>query len=254
MLLLISPAKTLDFTETEYSSYSQPAFLEQSKILVKKIKKFSAQKIEKLMKVSNNIASLNVERYQTFSTPFNTDNAKPSILAFKGDVYRGLAVEDFTEKDFEYAQNQLLILSGLYGVLRPLDLIQAYRLEMKTALGVGKNKNLYEFWGDKITQQINTYLDTHSTQAIINLASKEYFKAVKPKSLNGDLYTIEFKEKRNGQYKIIAFNAKRARGLMCRFAIKNRLTQPQQLKKFDLEDYKFNEEQSSDRLWLFTRG
>lgn len=253
MLLLISPAKTLDFTESEYPSYSQPAFLEQSQILVKKLKKLSAPKIEKLMKVSNNIATLNAERYQAFSTPFSTANAKPSMLAFKGDVYRGLEVEDFTEKDFEYAQEQLLILSGLYGVLRPLDLMQAYRLEMKTALEVGKTKNLYEFWGDKITQQINTYLDTHSTQAIINLASKEYFKAVKPKSLNGDLYTIAFKEKRNGQYKIIAFNAKRARGLMCRYAIKNKLTKPEQLKKFDLEDYQFNEELSSEQLWLFTR-
>ncbi|MCP4439536.1 MAG: peroxide stress protein YaaA [Aureispira sp.] len=253
MLLLISPAKTLDFSEKEYPSFSQPALVEKSKILVKKLKKLSAPKIEKLMKVSNNIATLNVDRYQAFSTPFTQTNAKPAMLAFKGDVYRGLDTEDFTEEDFEYAQKSLLILSGLYGVLRPLDLIQAYRLEMKTALGIGKKKNLYEFWGHKITQQINEYLDTHSTQAIVNLASNEYFKSVKPKLLKGNLYTIGFKEKRNGQYKTIAFNAKRARGLMCRFAIKNQLTKPEQLKKFALEDYTFNEEMSSENLWMFTR-
>ena len=253
MLLLISPAKTLNFDPTDLKKKSKPRFLEESQALVDIMKKKSAGDIKKLMKVSDKIANLNVERYHNFQTPFTLKNAKQAIFAFRGDVYTGLEADSFEKEDLEFAQKHLRILSGLYGVLKPLDLMQAYRLEMGTSLANGHGKNLYEFWGDKITKTINRDAKSSKSQAIINLASKEYFSVLQPKDFKTDLYNVNFKEERNGVFKIISFSAKKARGMMCNYVIKNKLTEPEHLKGFDYEGYVFNEDLSSDREFIFTR-
>lgn len=249
MLLLLSPAKTLNFDPTDIKKHTQPQFLAQSEALIDTLKKYNSEQIQALMGVSEKIANLNVSRYQDFSLPFDVSNAKQAILAFKGDVYQGLSVEEFDEADLEFAHQHIGILSGLYGLLRPLDLMQAYRLEMGTKLQVDKNKNLYEFWDDAITKQINAT----GVKNIINLASKEYFKSVKKEALEGELWTVDFKENKNGKYKIVAFYAKKARGMMCNYVVKNRLGKPEEMKGFDMEDYQFNEELSSERHYIFTR-
>lgn len=249
MLLLLSPAKTLNFDSTNINTYTQPQFLEQSKALVNTLKAYNSKEIQDLMGVSEKIADLNVSRYQDFSLPFDQNNAKQAILAFKGDVYQGLSVEDFDEAELNFAQEHIGILSGLYGLLRPLDLMQAYRLEMGTKLKIDDHKNLYEFWDDSITKQINAT----GAKNIINLASNEYFKSVKKEALEGDLWTVDFKENKNGKYKIVAFYAKKARGMMCNYVVKNRLETPEAMKNFDMADYQFNEELSSERHYVFTR-
>ncbi|WP_052598946.1 peroxide stress protein YaaA [Aureispira sp. CCB-QB1] len=249
MLLLISPAKTLDFDATNIEKHTQPQLLEQSQTLVDKLKKLNSKKVQDLMGVSEKIADLNVTRYQDFSLPFDRSNAKQAILAFKGDVYQGLSVEEFNEADLDFAQEHIGILSGLYGFLRPLDLMQAYRLEMGTKLKIRRKNNLYEFWGDRITQQINA----SGAKDIINLASNEYFKSVKKEALEGNLWTVDFKENKNGKYKVVAFYAKKARGMMCNYVVKNRLEKPEEMKGFDMEDYQFNEALSSERHYVFTR-
>ncbi len=253
MLILISPAKTLDYSEASYEFHSKPRMLKDSQVLVEDLKQKSSKDLQQLMSVSEKIANLNVERFQSFKTPFNTKNAKPSVLAFKGDVYTGLQAEEMDKEDLEFAQDHLRILSGLYGVLRPMDLMQPYRLEMGTRLKNEKGKNLYEFWDDRITKTLNKDLKSSGGNAIINLASKEYFGSVKTQSLKGDLYHVNFKEERNGKYKIISFNAKKARGVMSRYIIKNRLTEPESLKAFDEDGYAFNPDLSSEREWIFTR-
>ncbi len=201
------------------------------------------------MGVSKNIANLNVERNKSFSVPFNINNSKQAILAFKGDVYQGISADDFDPEDFDFANQHIGILSGLYGYLRPLDLMQPYRLEMGTRLKIRRNKNLYDFWGDIITNKINE----SDNNVVVNLASNEYFKSIKQKELNADIWTVGFKERRNGKYKVISFNAKWARGMMCRFVVKNRLTEPLQMKEFDMDDYKFNQEMSDGKELIFTR-
>lgn len=253
MIALLSPAKTLDFNPTDFEKHTNPRLLADSAKLVKVLKKKSAADIKKLMHVSDKIAELNVGRFHQFETPFNRDNAKQSLLAFKGDVYTGLAVDDFSEEDLDFAQKHLRILSGLYGLLKPLDLMQAYRLEMGTRLENGKNKNLYEFWGDKITKLINEDVAASGGQAIINLASNEYFKSVNPKKLKGDLYNVDFKEDRDGKLKVIAFNAKKARGIMSREIVKNRITKPEDLKGLNIMGYMFNDELSTEREFLFAK-
>jgi len=234
MLLLLSPAKTLDFNSTEVTTHTTPRMLADSSKLIQVLKKKSATDIKKLMKVSDKIAELNVQRYQEFSTPFSLKNAKQSVLAFKGDVYTGLNAEDFDETDLEFAQKHLRILSGLYGLLKPMDLMQPYRLEMGTRLEKGKNKNLYQFWDKKITKLINDDLKETEGETIVNLASKEYFKSVKPKLLSGNLFNINFKEDRNGVLKVISFTAKKARGVMAREIIKNRMTKVEDLKGLNI--------------------
>lgn len=253
MITLLSPAKTLDFEKTDFQKHTNPRLLSDSKKLVRILKKKSSADLKKLMKISDKLADLNVSRYQAFSTPFNQENAKQSVLAFKGDVYTGLAVEDFDEKDLDFAQMHLRILSGLYGLLKPLDLMQPYRLEMGTKLENGDNKNLYEFWDKKITNLINKDLAESGGQAIINLASNEYFKSVKTAKLKGDLYNIDFKEDRDGKLKVIAFNAKKARGIMAREIIKNRITKPEDLKGLNIMGYIFNDELSTERSFLFVK-
>jgi cytoplasmic iron level regulating protein YaaA (DUF328/UPF0246 family) len=253
MLLLISPAKSLDFTPAEFSTHSMPRLLADSDALIKNLKQKTSADLQKLMKVSENIASLNVERFNGFSTPFSLDNSKQALLAFQGDVYKGMETDTFSEDDLAFAQQHLRILSGLYGLLKPLDLIQPYRLEMGTKLVNKKGKNLYEFWDTKITELVNEDLKAQGDNIVINLASVEYFKSVKPKNLKADLYNIEFKEDKNGQYKIVAFFAKKARGMMSNFIIKNRLTQPEELKAFDMDGYYFNSDLSSEKEFVFTR-
>ncbi|BDS11665.1 peroxide stress protein YaaA [Aureispira anguillae] len=249
MLLLLSPAKTLDFQATSVQNYTQPQLLAQSQKLIKKMQTFDAPKLQKLMGVSEKIADLNVERFNNFSVPFDLSNAKQAILAFKGDVYQGLAAETFDEKELAFAQEHIGILSGLYGFLRPLDLMQPYRLEMGTKLKIRQANNLYEFWKSTITEQINAT----QTKDIVNLASNEYFKAIKKKELNGNLWTVNFKELRNGKYKVISFFAKKARGMMAQYVVKNRLQNPEDMKSFDLDSYQFNEALSTERELMFTR-
>ena len=253
MIVLISPAKTLDFEPTELKVHSQPRLLEHSEKLVKVLKKKSARSLKKLMSVSDAIAELNVQRFQEYQTPFTLENAKQAALAFKGDVYTGLQAEAFSEEEMDFAQQHLRILSGLYGLLKPLDLMQAYRLEMGTRLTNGRKKNLYEFWDKKITALINEDLSASGTDIILNLASKEYFHSVKPELLEGKLYHVHFKEDRNGVLKVISFNAKKARGVMARQIIQKRIQTTEALKSLNVDDYIYNEELSDETNLMFTK-
>lgn len=254
MLMVISPAKTLDYTTAPViSEYTQPQFLEHSQVLIEQLKQLSPQDIAQLMKLSDKLAGLNAARFAQWATPFNPQNAKQAILAFKGDVYTGLDAESFSADDFAFAQQHLRMLSGLYGLLRPLDLMQAYRLEMGTKLENTRGKNLYEFWAEHITEWLNQALAAQGDDILLNLASNEYFSAVKPKKLNGRIIDTEFKDQKNGQYKIISFYAKKARGLMARYVINHRISRVEQLKNFDSEGYYFSEQDSTANKLVFLR-
>ncbi len=250
MHLLISPAKTLDMNESiAVQKSTLSPLIEESAVLIKDLKKLKSTEIQDLMKVSSKIAELNAERFHQWGLPFDKSNAKAALYAFKGDVYTGLDADTLSEDDLDFAQNHLSILSGLYGLLRPLDLMQAYRLEMGTKFVNTGGKNLYEFWGDKITKEINT----REQKYIINLASNEYFKAVKKKDLNAEIITPVFKDEKNGTLKIISFYAKKARGMMTRFIIQNRIENVEEIKNFNLDRYAFCEDLSTDKEWVFTR-
>jgi cytoplasmic iron level regulating protein YaaA (DUF328/UPF0246 family) len=254
MLVVISPAKNLDFdTPAATDTFTQPEMLDDSKTLIKHCRKLSPAKIGSLMKISDKLAGLNADRYAGWQTPFDTNNAKQALLAFNGDVYTGLDASSFSQDDFTYAQQHLRILSGLYGVLRPLDLMQAYRLEMGTKLDTGKNKNLYQFWDERISNKLNEAIDSQGDNVLVNLASNEYFKAVKPKALNAEIYTPVFQDCKNGQYKVISFFAKKARGMMARYIIQNRLIDVSELKKFDTAGYRFSVENSKGNELVFMR-
>ncbi|MEP0710784.1 peroxide stress protein YaaA [Algoriphagus sp.] len=250
MLILISPAKTLDYSTPEFNEYTQPDFQTDTRSLVGIMKKKSAKEIGELMSISENLAELNEQRFKTFQKDFTTDNSKQAILAFKGDVYTKIEVDTYSEEDFAFAQKHLRILSGLYGLLKPLDLIQPYRLEMGIRLENKKGKNLYEFWDKKIAKAIN---EVANGQPVINLASQEYFKSVHLKTLKSPLINIEFKDFKNDSYKIIGFFAKQARGMMSNFAIKNRITDPEQLKTFNEGGYEYAEKMSDGENWVFVR-
>ncbi|MFN2360825.1 MAG: peroxide stress protein YaaA [Marinobacter sp.] len=253
MLMVISPAKTLDYeSPVATTKATQPAFLDDACELVDQLKELEPHDISNLMGVSEKLGQLNAQRFRTWHTPFTADNARQAVLAFKGDVYTGLAAESFNDKEFNIAQKRLRILSGLYGVLKPLDLMQPYRLEMGTKFENHRGKDLYAFWGSKITDELNRLLNADDG-VLVNLASNEYFKAVRKKELDARLITPQFKDWKNGQYKMISFYAKKARGLMCRYAIQNNITQADDLKGFDLEGYRFSEEQSSGDNWVFLR-
>lgn len=254
MVTIISPSKTQDFsTNNVPDEYSQPQLLEQSQILAGELRKKSPAAIKGLMDVSDKIAELNYERFQQFSTPFTKDNAKQALYAFKGDVYTGIDLENYGDEERAFAQQHLRILSGLYGLLRPLDLIQPYRLEMKIKLGNPRGKDLYTFWGNRITEALNAALAEQKKPVLINLASNEYFKAVDKKGLKADIITPVFKEYKNGKYSIIAIFAKKARGLMSDFIIKNKIEEPEQLKIFNLEGYEYSEQHSKAGEWVFIR-
>ncbi len=250
MLILISPAKSLDYSTPAFKEYTLPDFPSDIKSLVSVMKKKSAREISELMHVSENLAVLNEERYKTFQKDFTLENSKQAILAFNGDVYTKIDVNDYTKSDFEFAQNHLRILSGLYGLLKPLDLIQPYRLEMGTRLETKKGKNLYDYWGKRIAKAIN---ETAAGRPIVNLASQEYFKAVDLKTLKTPVITVHFKEFKNDTYQIIGLFAKQARGLMTNYAITNRLIDPENLKSFNLEGYEYSAPMSSDSDWIFIR-
>ncbi|MEM5530686.1 peroxide stress protein YaaA [Gammaproteobacteria bacterium AS21] len=253
MQIVISPAKTLDFdTPAITGTFSHSSFLDKSQLLIDHLEKYSIQDIATLMKLSDKLAALNVARFGSWQRPFTPDNAKQAILAFKGDVYTGLDAETLSEQDFEFAQQHVRILSGLYGLLKPLDLIQPYRLEMGTKLKYQNLTNLYQFWDKDLTDQLNTD-SSGELPTLINLASNEYFKAVKSKELKAKLITPIFKDQKNGQYKIISFFAKKARGMMVRYIIDNRITDSQKLKEFDYAGYYYSPEQSTHNEWVFLR-
>ena len=253
MLMVISPAKTLDYeSPLATSTYTQPEFLEDACELVDQLKTLEPHQISNLMSISDKLGQLNAERFQTWHTPFTPDNARQAVLAFKGDVYTGLDAESFSSEDFSFAQKHLRILSGLYGLLKPLDLMQPYRLEMGTRFENTRGKDLYAFWGSKITDALNQLLASDD-KVLVNLASNEYFKSVQKKHLDARLVTPQFKDWKNGQYKMISFYAKKARGLMCRYAIQNRITQADDLKGFNLDGYYFSEDQSDNNNWVFLR-
>lgn len=253
MLVVISPAKTLDFeTPARTDVSTTPGFLEDSQILVERMRELAPADISKLMKISDKLGVLNSTRYETWSLPFTSENAKQAVLAFKGDVYTGLDAETLTPEQDEYAQQHLRILSGLYGILKPLDLMQPYRLEMGTKLNNERGKDLYQFWGEKITDALNSELG--EGDVLINLASNEYFKSVQPKKLYARIITPVFKDTKNGVQKIISFYAKKARGLMTRYMIDNQIDHAEALKEFDVAGYRFDAKQSTDNDWVFTRA
>lgn len=254
MLIVISPAKTLDFETPPVTRKSTvPALLDRSAGLVEDMQELSPDDIRGLMGVSEKIADLNHHRFMNWTRPFSLDNAKQSVLAFKGDVYTGLHAETLSTSELSFAQQHLRILSGLYGVLRPLDLIQPYRLEMGIKFANRGGKNLYEFWGDDITDSLNAQLKKLKSDVLINLASNEYFKSVKSRQLNAEIVTPVFKDLKSGKYKVISFFAKKARGLMSRHIIEKGITSPNALKKFNAEGYKYDPEQSTARELVFTR-
>ncbi|MFT6343486.1 MAG: cytoplasmic iron level regulating protein YaaA (DUF328/UPF0246 family) [Paraglaciecola sp.] len=254
MLVVISPAKNLDYdTPAVTKTFTQPEMLDDSQALIEQCQTLTPAKIGSLMKISDKLAGLNADRYAGWHTPFDTNNAKQALLAFNGDVYTGLNASSFSQDDFDYAQQHLRILSGLYGVLRPLDLMQAYRLEMGTKLDIGDNKNLYQFWGERISNKLNEAINIQGDNVLVNLASNEYFKAVKPKSINAEIYTPVFQDCKNGQYKVISFYAKKARGMMARYILKNQLTEVSQLQKFDTAGYQFSPQKSKGNELVFTR-
>ena len=254
MIITLSPSKGQDFeTPTPSEIYSIPEQLEDSQLLIHEAKKLSVKKVRELMDVSENISTLNVERFQQWGIPFNADNAKPALFAFKGDVYSGIQKEKYDDNDLAYAQEHLRILSGLYGALRPMDLIQPYRLEMKTRLSNPRGDNLYQFWGDRITQKINDSLSDHSEKILVNLASNEYFRSIKPKVLNGRLLNINFKETKDKKTRVIAIFAKRARGMMTDFILRNRIERVEDIKDFGTGGYKFSNKESTENNWVFTR-
>lgn len=253
MLMLLSPAKTLDFSPIQNDQYTQPRLLAESRQLVDLLRKQDVLGLKGLMNISDQLAELNVKRYQNFVTPFTPDNAKPAVLAFQGDVYAGLQAEDFGAADWSFAQKHLRILSGLYGVLRPLDLMQPYRLEMGTKLKNDRGRNLYDFWGSRITNLLNEDLTENQDQWVLNLASKEYFSSVQPESLSARILNIDFKEDRDGKLKVISFNAKKARGAMARQIIQQKLTEPDQLPGLDVNGYLFRDDLSSPDHFVFVK-
>lgn len=254
MIVVISPAKNLDYTTPPTTDKAtQPMLLDEAAELITRCRELAPHEIGSLMKISDKLAQLNAERFAEWSLPFTPQNAKQAVLAFNGDVYTGLDANTLDENDLAFAQDHLRILSGLYGLLKPLDLMQAYRLEMGSALTNTRGKNLYEFWGSIITEHLNQAMGAQGDNVLVNLASNEYFKSVKQKQLDGVIYTPVFKDKKNGDYKIISFFAKKARGLMARYIIKNQLSEVEQLQNFDYAGYQFSEEMSEGTNLVFTR-
>jgi len=254
MLLVVSPAKKLDFeSPLATDKFSQASLLEQSQLLINDCIKLSPSDIASLMKLSDKLAGLNAARFGEWSLPFTQDNARQAILSFNGDVYTGLDAQSFSDEDFDFAQQHFRILSGLYGMLRPLDLIQAYRLEMGCRLKIPRKKNLYDFWGSQLTDGLNQLLEEQKTDVIINCASQEYFKSIREKELNGRVVTPVFKFVKEGMVKSPGMMAKRARGMMARFIIQNKIKDVEKLKKFNLDGYKYQPTLSNDDKMEFHR-
>ena len=255
MLILLSPAKGQNFEPSQTAVHaSEPRLLSKSNELIEILRLYSPDELMTLMNVSEKIGNLTAERFASFTTPFNELNAKPAAFAFSGDVYKGLAIDDFTESDLEFAQNHLRILSGLYGVLRPLDLIQPYRLEMGTRLDTKAGSDLYQYWGSSISESLMADLEEHEDDLVINLASNEYFKAVSASGIHTNINTPVFKDFKNGKYKIISFFAKNARGAMARWIVKEKVKKAIDLVNFREDGYEYNEELSEVNSPVFLRG
>lgn len=256
MLAILSPAKTLDFDSPLVTDqHSAPEFTKDSAALIKTLRKLEPADIASLMGISDKLATLNHDRYAQWSAKFDENSgARASILAFKGDVYLGLSAQTMSKQDFTWAQKRLRVLSGLHGLLRPLDRIHPYRLEMGTALANARGKDLYQFWGGKVTQALNETLAEQRSKVLINLASNEYYKVVQPENIDGRIVTINFKEWRREAYRFVSFSAKKARGLMARYMIDQRAEKADDLKTFNVEGYAYNEELSSEHEWIFTRS
>jgi len=255
MLTIISPAKKLDYSQpANTQAFTQPLLLEHSEQLIKDLQQLSPEEVCSLMGLSDKLGALNYERFQEWQTPFSTDNAKQAVLAFKGDVYQGLDADNMNADELNWAQDNLRILSGLYGLLRPLDLMQPYRLEMGTKFANQRGANLYQFWGEIITDQLNKLFPASAKSVLVNLASNEYFKSVQPKNINAEIITPVFMDQKGDKYKIISFFAKRARGLMSAFIIKNKITDAEQLKTFNVDGYSFNSAMSDGNKWVFCRA
>ncbi|MCH2220335.1 MAG: peroxide stress protein YaaA [Dechloromonas sp.] len=254
MLIFLSPAKSLDYkTPPHVAAFTQPAYLKQSETLIKQLRKLSPADIAKLMSLSDPLALLNFDRYAGWSLPFSPENAKQAVLAFDGDVYDGLEAKTLSADDLAFAQQHVRILSGLYGILKPLDLMQPYRLEMGTKFVNKAGKDLYAFWGETLLDAINAELETMPRPVVVNLASEEYFKAAVGRKIRGEVIQPVFEDWKSGKYKIISFYAKRARGLMTRYAISNRLVDPEGLKAFDSDGYAYVPETSDATTWVFRR-
>ena len=254
MIVLLSPAKSLDYESPLLTKRAtKPRFIEDSAELISHLRKLSVGKLGKLMSISDTLAQLNHDRFASWEEEFNKGNSRPAILAFTGDVYQGIELDQWGKEEFEVAQKRVRILSGLYGALRPLDLMQPYRLEMGTKFPNKRGKNLYEFWGDSLTKSLNTDLKKSGSGFVVNLASNEYFSAVKKKDLAGELITPVFKDEKNGIYKIISFFAKKARGMMADYIVRNGITDPKDLKKFKTVGYRFSKKDSDDSTLVFLR-
>ena len=254
MITLLSPSKKLNLDSQDIiDHYTQGEFIKSAETLANEAKNLTENDLKDLMDISDKLAKLNRERFDRWALPFNQENAKQAVLAFDGGVYSGLKADTFSDKDFTFAQDHLRILSGLYGILKPLDLIQPYRLEMGVGFQNPKGKDLYAFWKESITKSLNKTLKKHSSPVIINCASIEYFSAIDLSKLNGDILSIVFKEYRDGELKFISFNAKKARGLMTQYIMKNKIDKLNDIKDFNYEDYKFDSKLSEDNTFVFTR-
>ena len=254
MITLLSPSKKLNLDSQDIiDHYTQCEFIKSAETLANEAKNLTENDLKDLMDISDKLAKLNRERFDRWALPFNQENAKQAVLAFDGGVYSGLKADTFSDKDFTFAQDHLRILSGLYGILKPLDLIQPYRLEMGVGFQNPKGKDLYVFWKESITKSLNKTLKKHSSPVIINCASIEYFSAIDLSKLNGDILSIVFKEYRDGELKFISFNAKKARGLMTQYIMKNKIDKSSDIKDFNYEDYKFDSKLSEDNTFVFTR-
>lgn len=255
MQIILSPAKTLNFKDNAaVETYSKPELTKYAQYIMGYLKQLNQKELAIFMSISTKLAEINSIRHNSWELEHTITNSKQCVYAFNGEAYNGLNIEQFEEKDMAFAQNHLKILSGLYGVLRPLDIIQPYRLEMGSKLKTDKGKDLYEFWGNIIAEVLNRDANKLGSNTLINLASNEYFKAVNVKTLSVEVITPVFKELKNGMYKVISVYAKKARGLMTAYAIRNRITDPEQLKNFNLEGYMFDANLSSKSQWVFTRG
>ncbi|MBC6401990.1 MAG: peroxide stress protein YaaA [Ekhidna sp.] len=253
MIAVVSPAKSLDFESEINFKGTQPRLMECTNVLIEVMRKKSAHEVSELMSISKQLAELNIYRYKQFDATHTNANARPSVFAFNGDVYRGLKAETFDEQKMAFAGKHLRILSGLYGLLRPLDLIQPYRLEMGTKLAFDDYKTLYEYWGHKIRNLLLEDLKEQGDDIIVNLASNEYFRSIAGGDIPARIVNVEFRDFKGGKYKIISFHAKKARGLMSRYIIENQVSSPEDLRGFDYEGYYFDTEASSENLYAFKR-
>jgi uncharacterized protein len=255
MIIVLSPAKSLDYeTPPHIKKHTLPQFVDEAAELIGDLRKLSPQQIGGMMGISDQLAALNFQRYADWSTTFDAHNSKQAVLAFNGDVYEGFAAKTLSSADLDFAQNHVRVLSGLYGLLRPLDLLQPYRLEMGTKLPNARGKDLYAFWGERITAAISAQMKKQrGAHVLVNCASEEYFKSVKPKLLGAPVISPVFEDWKGGRYKIISFHAKRARGLMARYAVQNRIDEPEALKGFDSEGYGFDPKASNDTTYVFRR-